>query len=422
MSLYYDTVGFADCDDGGQGLTWTVEAWYNSPGGKCGNEPESVYDQSAPGLFISHAAPPKNVITSGELSGEWRESIRRGEIVPFTEYHVKSKRFGCEPARYIGACEHHTHRYKTRKTGPASAVSEVRIPFPPEVEAIDLDFLLQKAWAEVKSSGIDILTEMAEAPETIELFRSYAKGLKKRSDHVHRQARKRNRRNGRRRAAAIADRFKETWMETRYGWRPIVASAEEIVETWEDWKSSKPKHVKARKSRTTTSTDTVKGAVWFPYGTQMVFTNSSHSHTHTGRAVVITALVKGTVPASITINPLATAWELVPASFCVDWFLNTSDIFRAHWPSAFTGGSSACTSLKQEVALMFSYNKSGTSNMSDARFLYSGSEYHRAPRGDIPWSLKWDPRLSVEKLIDLTIVVEHMFARKIPRKLRNYLK
>lgn len=429
----FDAIYADESDDGGKLLTWTEQSRYGPLGSDyqwpCPPPAHSEYNYASAGKMITSGSPDPVKLDWEEIPG-WREAAKKGDLLPFTRYHVKSKSFVCQNSPYAGNCCKTYTKARHRRQGDATGISSVHIPMPPEVEQPDLDYLLQKAWADVKSQGLDILTELAEAPKTVDMFRSYVNGVKKRTDHVSKAAAKKRRKNGRglgSKASSVIDAFGSAWMETRYGWRPIVYASEEIAETYEAWKKPNKVRVSARKSQTTnSSTGDSTGLVYYPYGANMEGTKFKLSNTLIGRARVVLDVKAGSVPTWTSINPVATAWELVPLSFVVDWFVNSSDLVRAHWPSASTAGSTACTSLKSRVTLDFSFNRKNNGESEyehhfgdDCRFLYSATEYKRTPTNVIPWRLKWDPRLSIAKITDLGFILRSAVKGKIPRAARS---
>lgn len=50
-------------------------------------------------------------------------------------------------------------------------------------------------------------------------------------------------------------------------------------------------------------------------------------------------------------NPFATAWEMVPLSFVMDWFVNVGDFIIANTSSDYSAMSAGCTSVKTEVTI-----------------------------------------------------------------------
>lgn len=417
-------LGIADaysCDDGGYIATNTYDYFTNwdcVSGYQWTSDPIPLPG----GLMITQKAEEKVVTHSDAIPG-WRKAIQAGDVIPFTKYQVASVSFSCQPGKHKGNCVASYGRVRTKYHGDALALSQVRIPVPPESQPESTDRLLQSAWADVKSSGIDILTELAEAPETVKMFRGYVDAFRRRSDHVAKQSRKKGLRNGRKTHIKPIDAFGNAWMETRYGWRPLVGSAQSICDEWEDWKRPIKRRIRRRKSDTgSAATSDMSGVTKYPTDNGVDIVEGTLSSVITNRALVIAELTKGTVPGSISINPLATAWELVPASFCVDWFLNTSDLFRAHWPSSFLGQTAACISTKvvKDLTFRFNYKDWDDPGPYDAQathgsFVYRAKSYDRTPTHRIPWNLSYKAKLSPAKVLDLGFIIRNALRGKLPK-------
>jgi len=64
---------------------------------------------------------------------------------------------------------------------------------------------------------------------------------------------------------------------------------------------------------------------------------------------------------AITVNPLVTAWELIPMSFVADWFLNIGDFIAAHFSSNRAVQTVACTAIKTNSTTTFTLRHEGAS-------------------------------------------------------------
>jgi len=62
---------------------------------------------------------------------------------------------------------------------------------------------------------------------------------------------------------------------------------------------------------------------------------------------------------AIGINPLVTAWELIPMSFVADWFLNIGDYIAAHFSSNRAVQTAACTAIKTNSTTFFTLRHAG---------------------------------------------------------------
>jgi hypothetical protein len=162
------------------------------------------------------------------------------------------------------------------------------------------------------SSTFDLLTEVAELRETIGglagIFKSGARALqsyKDKRDYLLRLYAK----NPKKLAKALAD----LWLSYRYLIMPLIYSAEDIVEQIE---------THGFKFQTDRSSVTSKGT--FPDPQTGVITDTGTYEvrwTATGKSSFNASPLKG-----LGLNPVRTAWELIPFSFVVDWFINLGNL------------------------------------------------------------------------------------------------
>lgn len=409
-----------ECASGGTPNRWTEES---ATDGVCPPMSETTTSSNKQGGEGIDSYHERNVYLS-ETNHDIAERRKAGRIIPFTNYVVEGKTYAAVPCQYTGNCyrsKFYASR-KYRKTGTVTCVSSVDVPDPPDVAVPAWGPLLQGAWADAKSEGIDLLTELVESPKTVAMFRDFVTSFRRRRDHLLPLAEKHRRRGGKRNRRNFADALSDVWMESRYGWRPLVYLAHEISDQWEAWKSSERPFVTASRVDSNQASVPANGRVGFnTYGIRWNMIGTTyHRFQVTVRAKVILSITRGTVPATIYINPLATAWELVPYSFVADWFFNTSDLFKAHWPLGSHGEHSACYSIKTTDQVGFALMSDAFSNgdpeftpqvdQGGTRFVGASQRYERHVIDGVPFSLKWDPRLSVAKIADLGVMMRNMIS------------
>lgn len=360
----------------------------------------------------------KEVLVNQQLPAGWRVKKARGELLPFTHYSVRKCSAEASGGAHAGNCYSLGGSTKVR-TGHHCGFYSVLLPSPPPMTTPTAHHLLQSAWADAKSDAIDLLTELAEAPETFDLFKSHAEAFHRRFDRIRKASAKKSKRGGKTIRRPTADDISSTWMESRYGWRPLIGTANDIKDIWDEWRKPDQPFIlrRYRRSETLSASDGPDADISHSItGTSGQIGLGAWNNVHVlVRALVTTQVRRASIHHAVTINPLATAWELVPLSFVVDWFLNTNDLFRAHWPSAAIHASAACTSVKEThtVNLGFGPNYSSDDGpiFSDCWFKYIEQSYTRTPHESIPLSLKYRPNLNIAKMLDLSIILKQKMRR-----------
>lgn len=195
--------------------------------------------------------------------------------------------------------------------------------------------LVTEALANARSRGWDVLTWLAEFGKTMELIRNFRTRVLKRAESVAKGIERQND------LRVANDLFASNWLEARYGWRQIAFDLEAITEAIYKLNRTKPPFIRGYaqdENVGTPYTGTYPASSYMRYVTPSTLAydygrcrlDINQTRTRRTRAgVILEALIDDLVE----INPFVTAWEVIPFSFIVDWFVNIGDVIAAYSPS-----------------------------------------------------------------------------------------
>lgn len=300
-------------------------------------------DGSTYGNYVGTQAVSLPETISDEVSPGYFGKSRRGQFLPvnpMTQTKTEIETSGVSSAaweiRYNG-----NHLYDSEWTGVLAASTywwyhggtySPTYPYgspawPSESVA------LTEALANARSRGFDILTFMAEWHKVVDMILRFRTRTLRRAERV---------------ADSIgsvqdpATAFAETWLEGRYGWRLLAYDIEGINEAIGKLGEH---HFPLIRGYSTNSSDASyvtnlggpanhykrynhSSQVPFPGYGSGVRTESMVREVRAG--VILEAVIQDI----LEIDPLVTAWEVIPFSFILDWFINIGDVITAYSPFA----------------------------------------------------------------------------------------
>lgn len=192
------------------------------------------------------------------------------------------------------------------------------------------DVYVQEAAAAIYNEGFDVLTFIAEFLDIKRTFIDTGKrlvGILKVSKwpQFWRQFARQYKNDvlGFKKALALFRPLANDWLNARYGWRTMFYDINNIVDAFTGFDEKRTRYSE-RKGTTSTSTNS----------TLEPGPSSSYASTELSTIETITTGVSGHVIADIDIprfrvNPFQTAWELIPLSFVVDWFVSVGNSISA---------------------------------------------------------------------------------------------
>jgi hypothetical protein len=216
------------------------------------------------------------------------------------------------------------------------ALEQSSLMVPPRTSEDLSQLSLQKVYGKIRSSDLDLGEALGEYKETINMLRSPLKNLKKfllddraRNLRLLRALAQKDRRDvalllGRTGYASL-ETMSDTWLELRYGIRPMYMLIQEIIERVNAEQRSilDPKKIRSRRSRLTfTDKTTVKP--YFGIADCGMRCSATVEDVYTSVASVqYTQVSPDSVLDTLGLTPRflpEVAWELTGCSFVWDWF------------------------------------------------------------------------------------------------------
>lgn len=303
--------------------------------------------------------------------------------------------------------------------------SPVNVPEPPSAA------VLQRALARAQTDAWDSLTFAAEFRSTVETVIGARERAMSVVDRLRQRVASKVKRTTK--ATDIAKIVSEVWLELRYAWRPLLYDMHDIEKAINRMQAGieDPLHraydterVTAKETSTFAQT-TVKlpgtSALSFPgclISQRRISTVEVKLHASVGLQV-------RTREVTMT-DPFVTAWELVPFSFVLDWFVSIGDVLAAFSPFA-TGelryATLGVTTTQIEMASNLIVPRPGigveSNSMSACTRTRTTTSYVRRLASPQP-TLAWQVDLNAYKILDLVALWLAQNASLTKRILRHF--
>lgn len=308
---------------------------------------------------------------------------------------------GDESFNFSGGC------YRSMQTGPYWTLFSWLVTLPPFDEDI-VDTVVTEAVANARESIFDALTTAAEMKQTVQLLRGSWLGILQFARKAAKWARDKAKKFKRKKNywKVVLDFFSQKWLEYRYGWLPFIYSAEDAIRALQQ-KMEKDDILSGKSRVVTELSDSETLDTYYP-------TAGTLTKTHT---LIGERIYRGAAFASISspeiakfgLDPLVTAWELIPFSFVADWFIQVGTWIKAWSPF---GGSSllgSMASVKDTYTLeqvdSWAFNAPGhTGSFTGRGTKLEVTAYTRFAHGAgiLP---SWNPRITSVRFMDLVALV-----------------
>lgn len=340
------------------------------------------------GVNVRPAGDHSALLTQGNNISGYHQKVKSGELLPHTAfnqvavknfqwsgYNLSVERQGNPDATWEG----------TNFASPLS--SDPKYPPMPDLSGAGAE--LQRAASRIMSKGFDALTFIGEVDKSASMIRNVNRTFARLL---------RDKRN-------VGRNVYRAYLEGKYGWNILARELSSLHDTVQNF--DRKRTIWSERSgysfrETDSGTNTfVLGGAWgsvsAPYSVQI-----SHS-------------IRGSVTASVDvsqfrINPINTAWELIPLSFVIDWALQVGDAINAiHLVSASRGVTSSIGTLSTLTG-----SEGPCSTTSDASYkrtctggnvMYSTEVSRRMP-SSVPLSPQVPQRvIRPSQFLDLTAIV-----------------
>ena len=296
------------------------------------------------------------------------------------------------------------------------------------------------ALADARQGGYDLLTELAEAPETWKMLKeilpdafSALKDYRKQLNKLDpsKLARWQKLPPKVKTYAKLADMLgshgMNAWLIYRYGITPLVLSVQEILETYTK-KLGLYETYRGRDefSRTEEKLWTVSFA---PKSGLTLDIRGTRSVSAISRGWVKCLYTKQSIAQNmrrlIRIDPIGTAYELLPLSFVVDWFVNVGDFISA---MSISLADSEVATKSFQLVIEDSYHLSADSTLFESGTKWElvgtsplltrkSSSYWRKVSDPSPSLSFWQKRLSAARTAD-AVALSWQFLRSQFRRLK----
>lgn len=351
------------------------------------------------------------VVLQNDITENKGEILASGGLLPVNRYHVKRTKSIVTHARITGKHKssiHYPNIYH-RMSGVIDGATAFNVNVAQPTEP-SFSILRQEAWADANSATFDLLTNLAELPESVAMARGFFSKLQERARRLANLRKVRAARS----LEEFYKLFSEAWLEYRYGWRPLIGAARDLrdaVNQLSQEKDSLPVSGRAVREVSKTGTASVSwSGNWGGYTVQ-----NSALRRHTLRSFV-THLIRRE-SAAIGVNPLVTAWELVPYSFVIDWFTGIGDAIASQWTPPGVTQTVAGSSRKTDVTASWKLLHAPAQidlNWSDASCEYTHEEYQRWKDDAVPPEaqiVSGVDRMSLAQWTDLVLLAEGLLRR-----------
>lgn len=182
-------------------------------------------------------------------------------------------------------------------------------------------------WAESSAHDANLYVGLAELAETIGMLRKPLSSIQKLLGKAVRKQRKKTKVKGRVTSKEYREAVTGTWMEARYGWRPFISEISGVLKALEKPQGTARKFYRKSSKKEFSTTATVV----HDFGSWTTTYRRDTTETVVCRAgMVIDDEVSLARALGLDLSGLLVVpWEVIPASFVLDWVANVGNYLSA---------------------------------------------------------------------------------------------
>lgn len=357
---------------------------------------------------------PLDSVSSVSTPGYFSK-VRNGKVLPVNPFSSTQREITSLPGHFRTEQNYRGRGWKLASKGEGDYaasyllrdISLGRLPALPPLS--DYDYLVTEAEAKARSGSWDIGTMAAEFGKTTELVRRAHHRTYNRAHDIVKNLKRRDR---------TLQNFSDAWLELRYGWRPLMYDIQAAEEAYLSLQRGKEKLLRASASSSEDDETYVvkpESTVW-NYGDSLDLAGAHiiHNVVQTKTSLKVRAGVghkRSFQNQTAFIDPVTTAWELVPFSFVADWFINIGDNLTAFSPFFSGEPLFAYISLQREIEVTMTAetlalpNSGGYSHRvassSPSVAALSQKDSRREARSNVPFELAFRPKINYANAVDL---------------------
>lgn len=246
----------------------------------------------------------------GWSNPNFHRRVKKGELLPHTPYRAYRSEGSTTGSRSLWTNDGALYRYYSEGNyvlyDDWILTENDLLPYVPE--SAEAQYYIQEAASKIYSNGWDALTFVAELTSVRSMFVDAAKKLLRLSTNLPKFWKK---------ISSTGE-----WLSYRYGWRTLmydILDINEVITTWDE-----------QRSRFSDKA----GTVWSQSVTNVRTVEYAHYYVDIQVVDKASIALRGSVTADVQIpkilaNPVATAWELIPFSFVLDWFVSVGTALEA---------------------------------------------------------------------------------------------